>query len=466
MSMQQKKIFILLPDGIGLRNFAYTNFYKKAEINGISLIFWNNSAFDLKTLGFNEIKIHAAKSHPITDILKKARVQIDLNLNCAKFNDKVYDSYRFSANKDSLVNIVKFLCITVITFLFSSVKGVEIIRKAIAKYEKKTRYYDDCLAVLQREKPDFVFCTNQRTTMALAPILAAETLKIPTGTFIFSWDNLPKATLVLEPNFYFVWSHHMKKELMSYYPFIKESQIRVTGTPQFEMHTDADAICEKEMFFNEHHLDISKRHICYSGDDITTSPNDPIYLEDTAKAVIALNKKGHQLGVIFRRCPVDFSNRFDSVLEKYKDIIVVIDPKWEKIGDNWNSVLPTKADMFLQLNTIAHTEMVINLGSSMVFDYVAFGKPCAYICYDIPNAYEKNRSVADIYDFVHFRSMPSKNAVLWIKSPEALAEIIIQGLEQPGEVAKHAQDWFEKINLHPSGAASMRILSEISQIID
>ena len=26
--MASKKIFILLPDGIGLRNFAFTNFYK------------------------------------------------------------------------------------------------------------------------------------------------------------------------------------------------------------------------------------------------------------------------------------------------------------------------------------------------------------------------------------------------------------------------------------------------------
>jgi hypothetical protein len=232
------------------------------------------------------------------------------------------------------------------------------------------------------------------------------------------------------------------------------------------MHSPTGNIASKDDFFLRHNLDPSKKYICYSGDDITTSPNDPIYLEDTAKAVIDLNKKGYALGIIFRRCPVDFSDRFDQVLEKYKDVIVSIDPKWEKTGNVWNSVLPTKDDMFLQMNTIAHCEMVVNLGSSMVFDYVAFEKPCAYICYDIPNAYEKNRSVADIYDFVHFRSMPSKNAVLWIKSPDALVEIIIQGIEQPIEAVRKAQEWFEKINLHPSEDASMRILSEISQIID
>ena len=464
--MDRKKIFILLPDGIGLRNFAYSNFNKIGVEEGFEVIYWNNTPFDLHALGFREIKIRNAKNHYFTDVLKRARFQIDLNLNIIKFNDKVYDSYRSSNARDSFVNIVKFFCIKGLTLFFSSTKGVERIRKSMFSFEKKTKYFNACLEVLKKEKPDFVFCTNQRITLALAPMLAAEELKIPTGTFIFSWDNLPKATLVLEPDFYFVWSMHMKKELMSYYPFIKENQIRVTGTPQFEMHTDPGTICSKAEFFTEHRLDQSKKYICYSGDDITTSPNDPIYLEDTAKAVMALNTKGHQLGIIFRRCPVDFSNRYDGVLNKYKDIIVVIDPKWKKIGDAWNSVLPTKEDMFLQLNTIAHSEMVVNLGSSMVFDYAAFEKPCAYICYDIANSYEKKRSVEAIYDFVHFRSMPSKDAVLWINSPQAIADIILRGIERPGEVVRHAQNWFEKINLHPTGQASTRILNQIGQIID
>jgi hypothetical protein len=45
------------------------------------------------------------------------------------------------------------------------------------------------------------------------------------------------------------------------------------------------------------------------------------------------------------------------------------------MGDYWNTVLPTAEDLDLQVNTIAHTEMVINLGSSMVFDYISYDKP-------------------------------------------------------------------------------------------
>lgn len=450
---------------MGLRNFAYTDFHRHAKDQNIDVVFWNNSEFDINTLGLNEIKIRNAKTHFLTDILKKARVQIDLNLNIKKFNDQVYESYRFKLVNDSLINITKTVFIRILTFLFCSEKGVAIIRGAILRCEHKTAFFRDCLEVLEREQPDFVLCTNQRVTLALAPILAAEKLNIPTATVIFSWDNLPKATLVLEPNYYFVWSAHMKQELLTYYPFIKERQVLVTGTTQFEMHNNSAWLLPRALFFEENKLDMAKQYICYSGDDITTSPNDPIYLEDTAKAVLALNKEGYSLGIIFRRCPVDYSTRFDSVLKKYQDIIVPIAPKWKKMGDSWNSILPEKEDLVLQINTIAHTEMVVNLGSTMVFDYVTHKKPCAYIRYDVPNSARPVRSVHEIYDFVHFRSMPNKDSVLWIDATGEIASIIKIGLQPPSHVIENAQNWFEKINRYPVNEASERILSTIKEIM-
>lgn len=463
--MKQKKVLILLPDGVGLRNFAYTDFYKKAEESELNIVFWNNSSFDLKRIGINEIVIHNTKIHPLTDIYKRARVQIDLNLNRRKFKDDVYDSYRFPVQKDSLTNIIKYIAIRGLTLLHSSPKGIEKIRNAIFKFERRTDYYHSCIEVLKEEKPDFVFCTNQRTTLALAPILAAEDLHIPTGTFIFSWDNIPKATLVLEPNYYFVWSDYMKNELLKYYPFIKESQIKVTGTPQFEMHTNKEILLSKEVFFAQNNLEVSKKYICYSGDDITTSPNDPVYLEDTAKAVRQLNSKGYQLGIIFRRCPVDFSDRFDDVLEKYADTIVAVNPKWEKTGNDWNTILPTKEDLNLQINTIAHSEMVINLGSTMAFDYATHHKACAFINYDVAHSIQPDWTVKKIYDYVHFRSMPSKDSVLWINSPNSMESIILQGLENPDMIVANAKQWFEKINQHPIDEASKRIIQAIQEII-
>lgn len=463
--MRNNKVFILLPDGVGLRNFAYTDFYKKAEQQGLDLVFWNITTFDLSSLGFREIRIENPKFHPITDILKKARVQIDLSLNAKKENDDVYDHYRFPLVYKGAANMVKMLSIRLLMLLGTSNSGNKKIRSSIFGLERKTAYYKACVQILQEEKPAMIFCTNQRTVSAIAPILAAKDLGIPTATFIFSWDNLPKATLVLEPDYYFVWSDYMKKELLHYYPFVKENQVVVTGTPQFEVHTYGHNIESKEVFYKRYGLDLGRRYICYSGDDITTSPNDPQYLEDTVNAVRKLNAEGQNIGIVFRRCPVDFSDRYDAVLQKNADIITPIDPKWKRIGEHWNMILPTKEDMDLHMNTIAHTEMVINLGSSMVFDYISFNKPCAYLNYDVPTGL-KAVPVKNIYNFVHFRSMPSQDAVLWIDSPEMIPQIIVKGLEASDKTREHAQHWFERINLHPTADASSRIVKAMQDIIE
>ena len=463
--MHNKKVFILLPDGIGLRNFAFTNFYKIGIESGFDITFWNNTPFNLTELGFKEIKIGDSKLHPLTDILKRARTEIDLDLNSRKTRDDVYESYRFPLAFNNSKNRIKSSLTYLISSFYSSEKGVVKVRKWIKNLERETDRYKESINTLKKEKPNLVFCTNQRPITAVATILAAQDLGIPTATFIFSWDNLPKATMVIETDFYFVWSNHMKEELLFYYPYINENQIFITGTPQFEKHFDKEALVSREQFFKEYGLEMNKKYICYSGDDITTSPNDPKYLEDTAIAIRKLNDKGFQLGIVFRRCPVDFSNRFDKVLEKNSDIIKVVNPKWKKIEDSWNAILPTQEDLVLQVNTIAHTEMVINLGSSMVFDYVSFEKPCFYINYDVPNPKVANWSVKKIYKYVHFSSMQDKNAVGWINNPDEISDKIESILKNNKQTITHAKNWFKKINQHPAELASQRIWQAINTVI-
>jgi hypothetical protein len=277
---------------------------------------------------------------------------------------------------------------------------------------------------------------------------------------------LPKGTKIIDTDFYIVWSEHMKMELKYYYPNIKDEQIFITGTPQFESHFNKTILQSKDYFFNENKLDNTKKYICFSGDDVTTSPNDPVYLADTANAIRILNNKGYNLGIIFRRCPVDFSNRFDEVLEEFKDIIISIKPAWNRIGEDWNTIMSTKEDLVLQTNTIFHTELVINLGSSMVFDYVAHRKPCGFINYDVVNTQYPHWSVKKIYSLIHFRSMPTENPVFWINSPNEIANTIEKMLSEDSEkVIENAQLWFEKINQHSPEFASERIWEAISKIV-
>ena len=460
-----KKILVLLPDGVGVRNFVYSNFHSIGKNLGFEIKYWNNTPLDFKLLRLDSINIKNSKSHLLTDVYKNARKQVELNLFIKNSGDSVFNTYRFPFPFSNIKKIVKSILTKVLVRFNNTERGLEIIRSKINSLERKSIYYSTCVETLKEERPNLVFCTNQRPLTAVAPILAAKELGIPTACFIFSWDNLPKATMVVETDYYFVWSEFMRQEILKYYPYIKEDQVFVTGTPQFENHFENSTISTREDFFKKHQLDLSKRYICYSGDDITTCPDDPEYLADVAEAVLKLNNDGFSLGIIFRRCPVDFSSRYNKVLAKYKDVIVSLDPIWTNSGNSWNTVMPLPEDMLLQTNTVAHTEMVVNLGSSMVFDYAAHNKACAFINYDVKGKILENWSVEKIYNYVHFRSMPTKDSVVWLNSKTEIAEKIKTTLSDNSTNVKNAQNWFEMIVGSDPKNSSSKIWETIDKII-
>jgi len=461
--LKLKKLFVLIPDGVGLRNFAYTQFPDFVKDSGWELVYWNATSFDLQKMGFQEIKLHS-QARSWTDLLKRAKIISELNHFRQKFNNLVYEKYKFSSSSKGFKRKLKNTIVSGLVTKFKSEKGLEGLRKKIEESERRSGSYQHCKALLQKEQPDVVFCTSQRPVNAIAPVLAAKDLGIPTVCFIFSWDNLPKATKVIDSDFYFVWSDYMQAELLKYYPYIKPEQIKITGTPQFEMHYNKNVVLPKDLFFEKYRLNNEKKYLCFSGDDITTSPHDEYFLKDVAIAVKKLNEKGENIGIIFRRCPVDFSGRYDEVLKDFSEIIISIDPDWTGNGDSWNEAMPKKEDLILQTNIIEYTFMVINVASSMVFDFAARGKPCAYLNYLLPLK-DLQKDIREIYHYVHFESMPTKDAVYWIDKKEDIETVILKSLKTSNkEILERTKEWFERINIVPHQMAGARIFEAIKNM--
>ncbi|BDU23543.1 UDP-glycosyltransferase [Flavobacterium sp. GSB-24] len=462
----KKNIFIFLPDGVGLRNFALTSFKEIGEKSGFDITYWNNTPFSItEKLGFKELQIKEKSLHPLTLVYSRSRKRMELNFFDKKFNEVVYNTYNFPQSYKGLNNLVKSLMVDALTAFGSNKKGINFVRNQIKKAERTTNKYRESKKQLEAHKPDFVFCTNQRPTQAISSILAAQDLGIPTGTFIFSWDNLPKATTLVETDYYFVWSEYMKKEVLMYCPYVNENQIFVTGTPQFESHFDKSLLQSKEDFYKSHNLDPNKKYICYSGDDIVTSPLDQYYLEDLALSVKELNKDGYSLGIIYRKCPVDFTNRYDEVLKKYKDVITSIDPLWSPVGQSWDEIMPTKEDFALQANICEYTEFVGNIASSMVFDFSAHDKSCLFFDYEQPQLKKGIRDIGQNYKYIHFRSKPSEDAALWVRDKKDLTSIVKDIIDGNISSVKESKKWFEIIVGPNPTQASQNIWESLNAIL-
>ena len=462
---QQDHIHVLMivPDGVSLRNFIYSSFLVQCQKASLRVSILNLSGFELDLNGIEVHTIHQKHLHPLTTILKNVRKQLELQQFEKQFNNPIFSRYLFKTHIKDIKLFFRWLLAKVFYAWFLKCSTLLQLRKWINHLEQQTPYFKLCSALIEQLQPDMVYNCSQRSVLAIAPVQAGKNFQIPTIGFIYSWDNLPKATLDVETDYYHVWSDHMNKELLQYQPFINPGQITVTGTPQFEFHLNKELLQDRAAFLSSYGLDPAKKYLCFSGDDVTTSPHDPQYLEDVAKVVRALNIEHDQWHIIFRRCPVDFSKRYAKVLEAYKAEITPIAPKWQRLTNSWDATLPLEEDNALLLNTVAHCELVINLGSSMVFDAACQGTPCAYIAYN-PEGIALQKDVHTIYKYIHFQSMPEEAPVFWLKDRETLKAVLVNLEIESKSVLKHAKQWFETINSLEVESASQHIVKAITKI--
>lgn len=424
----KKKVILLLPDGVGIKNYLYTKTFSHPDLD---LMLWHN--LDDKTLttikSFNPIQ-KDYKCPTYKESLKEKFVRELICLARLKHNAKLEKNPTILTNWNKKHKTwSKKIFYTYIELASKFVRNYQTIIKLDQYYQfilRKNAYFDLISNQLKLEQPDLVFCTHQRAINVASIFSAANSLSIQTATVIYSWDNLPKARLALRANHYLVWSNYMKDEMANYYPEIPHDQVVVSGTPQFECYFNADNIMAKQDFYSKFNLDINKKIICYSGDDELTSPDDPKYLED-----LILVLKKYQLDdkyqVLLRRCPVDISGRFDDLLVKYSGILKEATPVWQyEPGQSWVTVCPLPEDVKLLVSTAYYCDVVVNVGSTMAFDFAMFKKPCIYINYDQTDKKVSDWSVKTIYKFQHFRSMPSKDAVLWWNSPDLFLNLLNQ----------------------------------------
>lgn len=454
------KICFLIPDGVGIRNYLYSDLLKNLHENGHEVVIWH--ALDQKVVelsaqinGFTpkEMKFVSYPEDFIIQLLRESTTYARL-----KHNSQLTENPTIMLNWHEMVGSFKRKALVWLSRkIGNQIKGYKSIIATEGIYFARLRKAEAYLQYkeqLKALKPDVLFCTHQRYPGASYALAAGDDLGITTFSSIFSWDNLPKARLPIRANFYTVWSGHMAEELRFYYPEIEKKQILITGTPQFDFYRSENSIVSREEFANQFGLDASKYWVCFSGCDIKTSPLDAAYLEDVAKAL----QGQEDIQLIFRQVPVENVDRYKPVLNDHPEI-VHLNPIWNK-GTYWNQFFPFPEDIAHLVNLSYHCSTVVNIGSTMALDFSWFDRPGLYLNYDHqPN---QKWTVKDIYRFQHFRSMGNWDAVVWANGSSEILEKVRQIINQPESVAQDRKLWLERI-IEPdlNSTASIKLAKSI-----
>ena len=286
---------------------------------------------------------------------------------------------------------------------------------------------------LRRDAPDVLLCSHQRPPIITPIVLAAKRLGIPTACFIFSWDNLSSKGRIATPfDYYFAWSELMKSELLRYYPDITAERVRVVGTPQFDPYADPGMLWDRKEFFRRVGADPGRPLICYSGGDRGTCPEDPEHLAALMEGIESGRIAGRPQ-VLVRPAPVDDVRRYDGVRKRFPETLFA-PPEWIRSpSGHWAEVLPTEADVRFLANLTHHCDLNVNMASTMTLDFAIHDRPVVNLAFDVASPPPHGHPLWDyFYRFEHYRPVVELGAARFARSREELWQHVNSYLADPG----------------------------------
>ncbi len=429
-----RKLGIVITDGVGYRNFILSNFLTEACTKFDSVVIYSGlpiSGYNLKLIPkkvvIEELDIFVESK--ITWVFRKLKETAHMSLH-KKFYG-INDNLRKGYPKTNSIRSILTRIIYKITSVCNSEKCISIyeyLQFLSFSFSKKTNTYK---RLLKTTNPDVLFFTHQRPPY-VAPILhAAKRLKIRTSAFIFSWDNLASKGRMMGPfNTYFVWSDLMKKELLYFYPSTKKECVFVVGTPQFEPYVLDKYHIDKAAFFKKFKLDSSKKLICYSCADADIGANDSVHIQSIMHFI--QRRSDLNLQLLVRTSPAEDGKRFNTLKQAYPKIRWNI-PKWNLTRndhiESWSQRVPTTEDMVDLKALLKFSDLNINMCSTMSLDFMLFEKPVINTVFG-----NKQNGLYDdqrFLNFDHYKKVIDSKAVYIAKNEMELELQIEEAIKYP-----------------------------------
>ncbi len=431
-----KKIGIVITDGVGFRNFMLSNFMEEVSQQFDKVVIYSGlpkSAYQNKlpsNIAIKELEVFTESK--LTWFFRKWKEVAHLQKFQMFYGMKDNLVSGFPKNNSARSILAKGIYLFT-RFIHSdaSIFFAENLQFLSFSNHKVTQSY---LKLLNEDQPSHLFFTHQRPPF-LAPFLyAAKQLKLPTSTFIFSWDNLAsKGRMLGTFDHFLVWSDLMKAELIYFYPNVNEENVKVVGTPQFEPYVMPKYETTKEDFYKKFQLSDQKQVICYSCADVSIGKNDPVVIKAIANAIRCINIE-REVQLLVRTSPAEDDARFKAIREEFPEIRWNV-PKWiltrENHSESWSQRVPSEEDIMDLRAILEYAALNINMCSTMSLDFMLFNKPVINTVFgnEINGIYNDQRFL----NYDHYKKVVESGAVTIAKDKTELISQINEALENPKE---------------------------------
>jgi hypothetical protein len=437
-----KPIIALIPRGEVIRNFVHTDaldeIAAKAELSLLTI----SAGAKMDEM----LKERFSNVYPLKDFEEKWFVKFQREIldmahgrwlwsRAAQERWRLRELETVTTQQKAARTAKKLLC-----YPFANRVGLNFLGKSERLSSRLLKTTDEYLNLFRQIKPSLVFNGSHiHSNIATQAIQAAQWLRIPTATFIFSWDNLTSQGRIMLPYDYFlVWNEALKKQLLEMYDWICPERVFVTGTPQFDFHFRPEFYQTREEFCAEIGADPSRPVVLYSTGMANHMPGEPEIVEEIADLIKEIGGE-NPLQLLVRVYPKDLTGRFDELKKRRADILF---PKiaWEEA---W--LTPKFEDSYALVNTLRHSALGINVASTISLELCMFDKPVINVGYNPKSVDPKTLKYADYYKFDHYNPVVESGVIEVAWSIQQMRDLIEKALFEPQKRTNERRALIEKM---------------------
>ena len=200
--------------------------------------------------------------------------------------------------------------------------------------------------------------------------------KIPFVYHVMGFDNITtKPRFIFKPSAILTWSLRMNNDIARLYPEYKGVNLTAIGNIQFDILSNSNFFLPKKQFLNSIGFEENKFTITFG----LGSPN--LFKEEFMLVEWLDNldeKLFDKIQIIVRPHPAFKINNIQEKLKKYLIPIFYQNPNDDLIESDYQSNI----SITNWINTIKHSDLLINTSSTLSLDFSFFDKPVININYD------------------------------------------------------------------------------------
>jgi hypothetical protein len=309
----------------------------------------------------------------------------------------------------------------------SSVFAPSIVRPA-TRYNLIDRLisHADAEALFDKYRPVLLVTSSPGLIFAEMPLLRTAVRRGVRAMAIDpSWDNFTNKLLpARRVNRLIVWNELMKQQAIEFHGY-QPDDIRIAGTPQWDLYFQGGG-ATREAFFARVGADPARRLVT-----LTTTPRELYPHHDHVLREMIRAMRGGAWGpaqILVRLHPRDDADAY-AEFQGMPDVIVEKPFRSTVRTGDGLAIDMTSASQQHLMDTMRHSDVVVNVASTLAIEAAIFDTPVVNIAFDGETPSEWARSARRYYRFTHYVNITRQGAVRVAEDPAALVAWIARYLD-------------------------------------